>query len=401
MAVSRADGPAARRRRAGSWRGNQLPRVLHPVAWWIWALAIAVAASRTTNPLLLLLILAVLGLAVTMRRGDAPWARGYRFYLLMALTVIAIRIVFRVVFESGVTPGDHILFRLPQIPTPSWYAGVQIGGPVSLQAVLSAALDGGRLACLLCCIGAANTLANPKRALRVLPGALYELGVAVTVALSVAPQLVESVQRVRRARRLRGAGGRGLRALRAIAVPVLHDALERSLRLAAAMDSRGYGRTGNATATSRRLTAALLLTGLAGLCVGAYGLLGTSVPPALGIGGFTAGAASCIAGVILGGRRVSRSHYRPDPWRWPEWVVIGCGLASAAVLCLKAGYNPAALNPELYPLHWPSLPLIPTLAILAAALAAFVAPPPPAAASLDATAPQAQAGVQTFAGASR
>ena len=162
----------------------------------------------------------------------------------MALTVIVIRVVFRVMFESGLSPGDTILFWLPRIPTPGWYAGVQIGGPVSLQAVLSAVLDGARLACLLCCIGAANTLANPKRALRVLPGALYELGVSVTVALSVAPQLVESIQRVRRARRLRGSGRRGLRALRAVVIPVLHDALDRSLRLAAAMDSRGYGRTG-------------------------------------------------------------------------------------------------------------------------------------------------------------
>jgi len=360
-------------------RGRRLPRGLHPVAWWIWALALAVAASRTTNPLLLLLILAVLGLVVTARRGDAPWARGYRFYLFMALSVIVIRVVFRIVFESGVTPGDQILFRLPAIPTPSWYAGVQLGGPVSLQAVLSAALDGARLACLLCCIGAANTLANPKRALRVLPGALYELGVAVTVALSVAPQLVDSAQRVRRGRRLRGSDRRGLRALRAIAVPVLHDALERSLLLAAAMDSRGYGRTGRATRASRRITAALLLAGLAGLCLGAYGLLDSSMTAGLSIGGFAAGTAACIAGLFLGGRRVSRSHYRPDPWGWPEYVVSACGLVSAVGLCLTVGYNPAAVNPSLYPLQWPSLPLVPALAILAAALAAVVAPPPSAA----------------------
>jgi energy-coupling factor transport system permease protein len=76
---------------------------------------------------------------------------------------------------------------------------------------------------------------------------------------------------------------------------------------------------------------------------------------------------------------VSRSHYRPDPWRWPEWVVTGCGLASAIGLCLSTGYNPAALNPSLYPLHWPSLPLIPAVAILTAALAAVCAPPPPSA----------------------
>ena len=357
---------------------RRLPRALHPAAWWIWAIALATAASRTSNPLLLLLIFAVLGFVVAMRRTEAPWARGYRFYLLLALSVIVIRVVFRMVFATGVAPGDQILFSLPRLPTPGWYSGVQIGGPVSLQAVLSALLDGARLACLLCCIGAANTLANPKRALRVLPGALYELGAAVTVALSVAPQLVESVQRVRRARRLRGGGGRGPRALRAIAVPVLHDALERSLRLAAAMDARGYGRTGQATRASRRLTAALMLGGLAALCLGAYGLLGATVPAGVGLGGFAAGTAQCLGGLALGGRRVSRTRYRPDPWRWPEWTVVGCGAVSAIVLCLGSGYDPAALNPSLQPLSWPALPVLPAVAILAAALAAVAAPPPPA-----------------------
>jgi energy-coupling factor transport system permease protein len=391
-----------RYRRGPLSRGGRVPRALHPVAWWIWALALAVAASRTTNPLLLLLIMAVLGLVVALRRSEAPWARGYRFYLVMALTVIVIRVVFRIVFSSGVTPGETILFRLPHIPTPSWYAGVQIGGAVSLQGVLSATLDGARLACLLCCIGAANTLANPKRALRVLPGALYELGVAVTVALSVAPQLVESVQRVRRARQLRGAGGRGVRALRAIAIPVLHDALERSLRLAAGMDSRGYGRVGRATLVSRRVTAGLMLGGLAGLCLGAYGLLDPASAPGLGAGGFAAGGGLCVAGLALGGRRVSRTRYRPDPWGWPEWVVVGCGVAGAVVLCVNLGYNPAALNPGLYPLHWPSLPLLPTVAILVSGLAAFAAPPPPVSAVAVAAPEPERAGAElTGSGAGR
>ena len=391
-----AGDPQTRRRAAG-----RLARPLHPVAWWVWALGLAAAASRTTNPLLLLLILAVLGLAVALRSGAAPWARAYRFYLVMALTVIVIRVVFRVVFESGVAPGDHILLRLPRIPTPAWYAGVQIGGPVPLEAVLSATLDGAKLACLLCCIGAANTLANPKRALRVLPGALYELGVAVTVALSVAPQLVESVQRVRRAQRLRGADRRGLRRLRAVAIPVLQDALERSLQLAAAMDSRGYGRTGTATRASRRLTAALLLAGMAGLCVGAYGLLGTTNPAELGVAGFAAGAVLCIAGLALGGRRVARSHYRPDPWRWPEWVVAGGGIVSAAGLWLSAGYDSALLNPPVSALHWPSLPLIPAVAILAAALAALAAPPPPATARISGPVPEQRPAPRSLAGVSR
>jgi energy-coupling factor transport system permease protein len=244
--------------------------------------------------------------------------------------------------------------------------------------VLSAAFDGLRLACLLCCIGAANTLANPKRALRLLPGALYELGVAVTVALSVAPQLVESVQRVARARRLRAGRSRGFKALRSVAVPVLHDALDRSLRLAAAMDSRGYGRAGSTPPRTRQLTAALLVTGLAGLCVGVYGLLDPTVPHPVGLTGLAAGAALCLGGLAAGGRRVTRTRYRPDPWGWPEWAVTGCGVFAAVVLCLHTGYDPTTLDPSLHPLSWPTLPAVPALAILVTALAAYAAPPPPA-----------------------
>lgn len=355
---------------------HRLPRSLHPLAWWLWALGMATAVSRTTNPLLLLAVLAVLGFVVATRRGEAPWARAFPYYFGLAGIVIALRVVFRSVFASGITPTDHILFSLPRIPTPSWYAGVQIGGPVSLEATLSATYDGLRLACLLCCVGAANTLANPRRVLRILPGALYELGVAVTVSVNVAPQLVESVQRVRRARRLRAGRTRGLRALRGIALPVLQDALDRSLRLAAAMDSRGYGRAGTATRRSRHGTAALLLTGMLGLCAGAYGLLDGTAPRLLGFPTLAGGAALCCGGLALGSRRVTRTSYRPDPWHWPEWTVAGCGIAAAAMLFASTGYHAADLNPSLYPLRWPPLPVVPTLAILLGALPALLAPPP-------------------------
>lgn len=370
--------------------GRRLPRTLHPVAWWIWALALATAVSRTNNPLLLFLVLAVLGYVITMRRTEAPWARGFKYYLYLALTVVTIRVLFRAVFATGITPRDHFLFSLPHIPTPDWYAGIQLGGPVSLEALLSAATDGLRLACMLCCIGAANTLANPKRALRVLPGALYELGVAVTVSISVAPQLVASVQRVHRARRLRAGRTKGLRALRGIIVPVLEDALERSLRLAAAMDSRGYGRAGTATRRSRRLTGALMLLGMCGLCAGAYGLLDATAPKPLGLPAMAAGTSLCFAGLRLGGRRITRTTYRPDPWRAAEWAVAGCGVLSAVLLFANVGFNAAELNPSIHPLSWPTLPLVPAAAILLAGTAGFLAPPPTAPARPAVPAPRTE-----------
>jgi energy-coupling factor transport system permease protein len=356
---------------------RRIPRVLHPIAWWVWALALAVAVNRTTNPLLLGLVLAVLAYVVVSRRTEAPWARAFKYYFVLAIFVVALHVVFRSVFSSAVMPDDHVLVRLPRIPTPGWYAGVQIGGPVSLEATLSAMVDGLRLGTLICCIGAANALANPKRALRVLPGALYELGVAVVVSISVAPQLVESVQRVARARRLRAGRSKGLRAVRSIAIPVLEDALERSLLLAAAMDSRGYGRTGPQTRGSRRVTAGLMLSGMLGLSAGAYGLLDGTAPRLLGVPAILVGAVLCCGGLALGGRRVTRTQYRPDPWRAPEWIVSGCGLATAVLLYAGTSYRAADLNPSFYPLRFPALPLIPTIAILIAAIPGLAAPPPP------------------------
>jgi len=251
-------------RRFAGWR---LPRTLHPVAWWLWAICLVVAVTQTTNPLLLALVFVVLGFVVSSRRTEAPWARAFKYYLYVALTVVAIRVVFRSVFGGDVGgPGSHVIFTLPRIPLPAWAAGVQIGGPVTLEGTLSALYSGLKLGCLLCCLGAANALANPKRALRSLPGALYELGVAAVVTFNVGPQLVEGVQRVRRARKLRGGSSQKFHVLRSIAIPVLEDAFDRSLRLAAAMDSRGFGRTDNASRALRRTTGALMIIGLLLMC---------------------------------------------------------------------------------------------------------------------------------------
>ncbi|MCW2756815.1 MAG: ecfT, partial [Nocardioidaceae bacterium] len=49
--------------------GARLPRDLHPVAWWVWALGLAAAASQTTNPLVLLTIVAVATVVVVLRRS--------------------------------------------------------------------------------------------------------------------------------------------------------------------------------------------------------------------------------------------------------------------------------------------------------------------------------------------
>ena len=88
----------------------RLPRIVHPIAWWVWAIGLAAAASRTTNPLLLALVLAVIGIVVAARRTEAPWARAFKFYLLLGLAVIAIRVAFRILLGGDDTSGGHVLF---------------------------------------------------------------------------------------------------------------------------------------------------------------------------------------------------------------------------------------------------------------------------------------------------
>lgn len=350
----------------------RLPRPLHPAAWWVWALGLATAATWTSNPLLLLLIIAVAAFVVANRRAATTSTFGFRAFLLLGLAVIVLRLVFRMLL--GGADGGTVLFTLPQVPLPEAAAGIRLGGPVSAEALLAAFYDGLRLATLLICVGAANVLADPKRLLKAVPAALHEIGVAVTVALTVAPQLIASARRIGRARKLRGTGGRK-RAIRGLLLPVLEDAMDRSLKLAAAMDVRGYGRTAHVPLPVRRTTSALLLIGLIGAAIGTYGLLDETMPRWLGVPALAIGIGSAIGGLSLAGRRIRRSVYRPDRWRPAEWAVAGIGIAAAAVLVSGVGTDPAGQYPSTMPPIWPPLPIVPTLAIVVAGTAAFLSPP--------------------------
>jgi energy-coupling factor transport system permease protein len=349
-----------------------LPRDLHPVAWWVWALGLAAAASRTTNPWLLVIIVLVASVTVLLRRTDAPWALSFRLYVVLGLFVVGLRVGFRILLGGGY--GERVLVDLPQIPLPHWAAGITLLGPVTAEALLGGLYDGMRLATVLICVGAANALANPRRMLASLPPALYEVGTAVVIALSLFPQLAESVQRVRRARRLRGDPGKGVRALRRVVVPVLEDALERSMALAASMDARGYGRAGELPAARRRLTGVLLIGGLLGLCVGVYAFLDSTAPRMLAWPLLVAGVGLAVTGFVGAGRRVRRTRYRPDRWRAPDLATAGTGVLVAVLMSVAAGTQLEVVAPA--PGTTPALSLLALAAALLGVLPALATPEP-------------------------
>ncbi len=304
-------------------------RTLHPLGWWAWALGLAVAASRAQAPLAVAAVL-VAAVGVVLRfRDSSPWARAFPAYLALAAGIVAIRVGFYVVVGIK-TPGPVIL-DVPSVRLPSWAAGVELFGPVTSTGVAGAAAAGLQLATLVVCFGAANALANPKRALRSLPASMHHLGTAVVIGVSVTPALVTSAANVRRAQRLRGAVPTGLRGLTAAFVPVLTDALDRSLALASSMDSRGYARTLPGRSDGR--VSALLLSALLGATLGTYGLLG-GTSPWVAIALLLVGLGAAAGGSMLAGRSVARTRYRPDPWRGVETRVASSGAAAALILVL-------------------------------------------------------------------
>jgi len=119
----------------------RLPRLLHPAAWWAWAIGLAMAANRTTNPLLLTLIVVVAAYVVAARR-ELGAASPFGAFLRLGLLAITLRVVFQVLLGGG-TPGRTVLFTLPEIPLPSGSSGVRLGGPADAGVRARGGIRGG------------------------------------------------------------------------------------------------------------------------------------------------------------------------------------------------------------------------------------------------------------------
>ncbi|MCX8529769.1 MAG: energy-coupling factor transporter transmembrane component T [Rhodoluna sp.] len=299
----------------------------HPATWWFVGLAMATIASLQAHWFAELLVIAVAIVFMLSFRENAPWSKSVRFYLWLGAFVVGVRLLFRIIFNSGSTDSPSAL-SLVELNI----GGVRLLGQVSWLTIEAAATDGLRLAAIIISIGMANTLANPKRLLKSTPGALYEVATAMTVAINLAPQLIESLQRVRKARTLRGRS-KGISALNSIVIPALEDTIEQSLGLAASMDARGFGRRGSLTKAQTMATRALSLGGLLLVAFATYFLLATSsqlvaiILLVLGIG-------SLAITIRIASARNLRTRYRRQKPGPKDFALVALAIGSVVLVVI-------------------------------------------------------------------
>lgn len=203
---------------------------------WISLTLVACAAVIANNSVFCFAIVGGVALLVWVRHENLPWSGSFWWSLRFAALLLLFRAVAGIVI--GVPIIGKTLFTLPRIHLPDWMPGIRIGGPVTYERLTSSLHEGLIIATVICLFGAANSLTSPHRLLKVAPIAIYEIALTLIIATNLYPQLIAAISRTREAQKLRGVRKVGIRS---IAIPILEDALARSLSLAESMDSRGFG----------------------------------------------------------------------------------------------------------------------------------------------------------------
>lgn len=294
----------------------------HPLTWWLLGISLSLSSTVSASPVIpaAVCVLAILVMAVANRFG-VKGNLALSFYLLLAVGVIISRLVFKVVFNVH-TSSEPTLLALPRFEVNLGFGDpVTILGNVSATTLLSATLDGTRLAAIILGIALAVTLAEPKKLLRSTPAALFEIGAAVSMAINLVPQLIKSYKRVKQAQKLRGITGR-VSAFAGTAIPVLEDAIDSSLTLAASMSSRGFGLQVNSRA--RLITGLMSLVAVLCIAVASY-LTITSGSEFLWL--LLAGLLVATGSLLIASKAAIRTKLVPDKFKGMDWMVSAAALA--------------------------------------------------------------------------
>lgn len=298
-------------------------------SWWLLATSLAILASVSSLPGIAAVVLVSIALPMALRRNSAS-SFSLGFYVKIAAAVVVIRILFRVIFNYG-SLDSWVLLNLPQFDLDLGAAGtVRLFGTLTWSTFQSGLTDGLRLAAIILSVAMANLLADPRALMRALPPVFREVATSISIAINLAPQLIASFQRVKKAQALRG-HTKGIGAMGAIVIPVLEDSIDKSMALAASMESRGFARRGVFSSTQQRAIRALTLTALASFAIAIFTLLTGLQSELIGLCLIVVGATLLVLALRLSSRGHHQTRYRQLVPNRRDFVVYA---ASAMVLAV-------------------------------------------------------------------
>ena len=306
---------------------------MHPAAWVAWVLLVMVVALATTNPLYLAILLLGVILVAVLSPRTGTGVTSFRALLLFGVSMMGVSILVATINGNY---GEHILFTIPGPEVTDWLGGLRLGGPVSAEGLVWAVVRGMVILPIFLAFGVFNGAVSPHRVLRSTPAALFHASLVVTVGLTLLPSSIEDLRRIREMRALRGAPG-GWRDLPALVVPAVIGGLERSMRLAEAMEARGYASSGQPPMTARLAAAASAPLFTAAAWSWFYTDGGKPVGATLAL----LGAAGIGWWLFAASRTHSTTRFADEPIPVPEKVAIaasaGIALATLALRALDLG----------------------------------------------------------------
>ncbi len=311
-------------------------------AWLCWGLATMTPLLLGRNPWILVQVLVIVAVVRSVWR-PAMTHQGMAWFIRIAATCVAVGVVFNVL---TVHAGDRIIASLPE----SWPV---IGGVLTWNALIYGILGGVALFTLVLTGITISTLMSWTDLFHAMPRRLSPIAVTGSVAWAFLPQTAVAWRHIREAQIMRGHRFRGVRDFIPIVVPLLAGGLERSLMMAEALESRGFGASSSPPHDLRRsrrdLTFDLgIVIGLGGLALAAYclavGLASWALLAGL-VGGsaLTALARSSPPPIPL------RTRYRVIDWTRADSLVVASSLVVACVVVTWNGLRPASLAYAPYP----------------------------------------------------
>lgn len=276
---------------------------------------------------------AAIALASLAVASWGPLPSSVKPFVFLGLIVFATRIV---LFALTGHEGTEV-FALPSVTLPRLLGGMMIGGPVTKQVLTSAAEEGVKMIGVLCSFGATFSYVSPSRLIRMLPKPMLEAGLILSIAIGFAPSIARTYRDIKETQTVRRLHRRS--PISEIFLPVLTTSLDRSIDIAEALESRGFG--GHISGGTN-----VLLAGWAAVAAMTSGLLYL-----LGAQPFVTIAATifftALAGLLLKGKQPVTTRYRRTRWTRSDGLVAAACLAASGLAASASIYGISGVGPIL------------------------------------------------------